>query len=665
MPGPEKRSMSSAHRPHSFKQDHPTRLASELQAAKERLRIAEQKLEAQQRRLSEIESSLGWRTLSRVRTLRDALLPSGTTRRHAIDLGIAAAKYGADHGPAALLARIAHRLRRGGPHSQALYRRWIALNEADAQQLAEQQREAAAFTYRPLISIVTPVYNTDADQLRACIESLRRQTYTNWELCICDDASTQPYIRPLLQHYEALDARIRVRYSEQNRGIALSSNQALSLAGGQFVGLLDHDDELSPFALYEVVRLLQDSRDLDIIYSDEDKLSLKGERCDVFFKPDWSPDLLRSCMYTCHFTVYRKALLDRLGGFREGFDGSQDYDLMLRATEQTHRIHHIPRVLYHWRKTAGSAAAISSAKPYATAAGKRALAEHLARLGVAATVVDANAPTTYRVRYAVKPARVTIIIPTRDKANVLQTCIESIEQKTEYRNYDIIVIDNNSSEPKTRAYLAGLKHQVLPFTEPFNYSRINNAAVRHATGDFLLFLNNDTEVISPEWLTAMLEVAQQPEVAVVGAKLLYPNKRIQHAGVVLGFGGVAGHPFIGLPTQTPLYFNFAHLIRNVSAVTGACMLVRHDVFEELGGFDESMPVNYNDVDFCLRVVRAGYRIVWTPYALLYHHESATRRNYVAPREIAMMTERWGNALLNDPYYSPNLTLTASDYALRL
>jgi GT2 family glycosyltransferase/2-polyprenyl-3-methyl-5-hydroxy-6-metoxy-1,4-benzoquinol methylase len=646
-------------------EDERTRLQSELQNTIDRLRVAEQALQAQQRRVGEIENSLGWRVLNLTRRVRDRVLPVGTRRRHAADLSVVALKYGANYGAAALLAKIRQRVGDRGHHSQRLYQRWIDLNEPGPQELAQQRRDAEAFSYRPRISIITPVYNTDAAQLRACIESLRRQTYTNWELCLCDDASPQPHVRPLLRHYEALDTRVRVRYSEQNRGIALASNEALSLATGDFIGLLDHDDELSPFALYEVVRLLQDKRELDIIYSDEDKLSLKDERCDVFFKPDWSPDLMRCCMYTCHFTVYRKALLDRIGGFREGFDGSQDYDLMLRATEQTERIHHIPKVLYHWRKTPGSAAGSSFAKPYAFTATKRALAEHLERRGVAAKVVDGKFPNTYRVRYKVKPARVSIIIPTRNKADVLRTCIESIERKTDSHDYEIIVVDNNSSEPSAREYLASLKHNVLPFTEHFNYSRINNTAARSATGDFLLFLNNDTEVISSEWLTAMLEMAQQSEVGVVGAKLLYPNHRIQHAGVVLGLGGIAGHPFVGFPAETPLYFGFAGMIRNTSAVTAACMLVRREVFDGVGGFDENMPVNFNDVDFCMRVSRAGYRIVWTPYALLYHHESTTRGHAVDQRDIDFMNARWGETLFHDPYYSPNLTLASGDYGIRL
>ncbi len=640
------------------------KLEMNLHELAERLHTSELEIESLKKRQVEIESGLGWRLLGGARRMRDQLLPIGTRRRHMLDLGIVASKITATYGLSALVQKVRQRIRTRKQNSMRVYHHWIELHEPGPQQFAQMRAEAESFAYRPVISLITPVYNTNLDELRACIESVRGQVYGNWELCLCDDLSPKEEVRTLLREYEALDERIKVKYSDRNRGIALASNEALTLASGEFIGLLDHDDELAPHALFEAVCVLQDRRDADIIYSDEDKLSPEGERCEPFFKPDWSPELLRSCMYTCHFTVYRKSLLERIGGFRAGFDGSQDYDLMLRASELSERIYHVPKVLYRWRKTAASAAGSSFAKPYAFTAAKRALAEHLARRGVAGQVLDGKVPGTYRMKYDVAPERVSIIIPTRDQSRVLRNCVASIEEKTDYPDYEILIVDNNSSDPQARMYLDSLTHKVIPFPEPFNFSRINNCAARSATGRFLLFLNNDTEIVTPEWITAMMEFAQQPEIGVVGAKLLYPNGTIQHAGVTVGLGGVAGHPLVGFSAESPHYFGITGVVRNCSAVTAACMLVRRDVFERVGGFDENMPVGFNDVDFCMRVLRAGYRIVWTPFAVLYHHESASRGRSVDPKDVEFMRNRWGEALLNDPYYNPNLTLQMPDYSLR-
>ncbi len=640
------------------------KLEASVQSLAEQLHASEQELENLKKRLGEMESSFGWIVLTRFRNVRNRVLPTGTRRRHVTDLGIMALKFAARYGVAALAQKVGHRIRTRKQQAMRLYHRWLEMHEPNADELAQMRAQAAAFEYQPLISIVTPVYNPNLNELRACIESVRRQVYPNWELCLCDDASPIEQVRTLLREYNALDGRIKVRYLSQNRGIALASQEAMALARGEFVGLLDHDDELAPHALFEMVRRLQEQRDADILYSDEDKLSPDGERCEPFFKPDWSPDLLRACMYTCHFSIYRKSLVDRAGGFRAGFDGSQDYDLMLRATELTDRIQHVPKILYHWRKSAASAAGSSFAKPYAFAAAKRALAEHLARRGTSAQVLDGKFAGLYRLKYDFSPERVSIIIPTRDQHRVLRKCLESIESKTVYPDYEILVVDNNSADPQAQKFLAGLQHKVIPFPGPFNFSRVNNCAACQATGRYLLFLNNDTEVITPEWIAAMMEFAQQPEIGVVGAKLLYPNNTIQHAGVTLGLGGVAGHALVGFPAESPHYFGFAGVIRNCAAVTAACMLVRRDVFEQVGGFDEEMPVGFNDVDFCMRVRRAGYRVVWTPYAVLYHHESASRGRSVDPRDVEFMKTRWGDALLSDPYYNPNLTLLAEDYSLR-
>ncbi len=639
-------------------------LEQRLAEAEDQARAATQALEGLQGHLSNIQSSFGWRLTSAFRNQRERYFPAGTRRRAAVDWGLRAVKFTYIHGTSGLKRRISRRNAFSGEQPAKAYQQWIELNEPKPQDLERMRENVGRLAYQPLISIVTPVYNTNPDELRACIESVRDQVYPNWELCLWDDASTKEAVRNVLREYQNLDERIKVRFSETNQGISLASNGALSLATGEFIGLLDHDDVLSPNALYEVVQLLRTQREADVIYSDEDKLERNGRRSEPYFKPDWSPELLRCCMYTCHFSVYRKSLVEQLGGFRQGFEGSQDYDLMLRVSEKTGRILHIPKVLYHWRKTAGSAAGSTSAKNFAYVAGRRALAEHVERRGVPGEVVLGRWPGFFRVRYKVHPERVSIIIPTRNKVDVLRKCIESIEAKTEYPDYEVLVVDNHSDEPETKAYLASLKHKVLEFNERFNFSRICNYGAAQASGRYLLFLNNDTEVISPDWIRSLVELGQQPEIGIAGAKLLYPDGTIQHIGVTVGLGGVAGHPLTGFAADSPHYFGLTGVIRNCSAVTAACMLVRREVYEQVGGFDEDMPVAFNDVDFCLRVLRAGYRIVVTPYSLLYHHESASRGYALDPADIAFMTKRWGAALVNDPYYNPNLSLTTGDYGLR-
>jgi GT2 family glycosyltransferase len=549
---------------------------------------------------------------------------------------------------------------------QALYQLWIERNSLTDEDIARIRAEMAGFASLPKISIVTPVYNTEPQWLRKCIESVRNQLYPNWELCLADDASTEPWVGRILKDYANRDKRIRVTRLPENEGIAGASNAAMKLASGDFVGLLDHDDELAPDALYEVASLLQAKRDADVIYTDEDKMDPDGTRTQPFFKPDWSPEYLLSCMYTCHFTVYRREVLDRIGGFRPGFEGSQDYDLMLRASRETRRIHHVPKVLYHWRRAAGSAADTRAAKPYAYEAGKRALKDHLERQGGSAALEDGKLYGLYRVRRPVDPGtRVSIVILTRDNVDLLRACIGSIRSKTTHPNYEILVVDNNSTDPRTEDYLSHLDQPVLRSREPFNFSRLNNFAASRTTGEYLLFLNNDTEVITPEWLTAMLEFCRQPEIGVVGAKLLFPDGRIQHAGITLGLGGVAGHHLTGFPAGSSHYFGLGSVIRNCSAVTGACLMTRREVFDKVGGFDEGLPMAYNDVDFCLRVREKGLRVVWTPFAELYHRESASRDGSVDPEAVQIMRARWGALLDRDPYYNPNLTREHSDLRIRI
>lgn len=553
---------------------------------------------------------------------------------------------------------------------QYQFNRWLKVNaqsEADWQRL---RAETAAFEYRPLISILTPVYNVDDIWLTKAIESVRAQIYPEWELCLADDASTEPHVRRTLERYAAADPRIKVVFLEENEGISGASNAALGLAGGEFIGLLDNDDELTPDALTEVVQLLNANPEADMVYSDEDKLDIEGNRVDPFFKPDWSPDQFFCHMYTCHFGVYRRELVERVGGFRKGFEGSQDYDLVLRLTEamDAANIHHIPRILYHWRKIPGSTAERYDVKD-SDKPSLKALAEAAERRWPGATVAKGRLPGTFRVRRPV-PAdtRVSIIIPTRDKLELLQPCVESIMARADYPDYEIIVVDNRSEEPETLQYLRELagrdRCRVLTWDRPFNFSAINNMAAREAGGNVLLFLNNDTEVKGDAWLVPMLEFALREDVGAVGPKLLFEDSGIQHAGIILGLGGIANHAFYGLPLMRPSYFGLAEVIRNCSAVTGACLMIRREVFEAAGGFDETnCPIAYNDVDLCLRLREQGYLHVYTPFATLFHYESVSRGKKKDP-EAGYMRERWGAKLEQDPYYNPNFSRERFDFSLR-
>jgi GT2 family glycosyltransferase len=551
------------------------------------------------------------------------------------------------------------------PAAYNSYESWVRRCEEIRYNAARAARTIEGFTYLPVISIVMPTYNSPPEYLRAALDSVMSQYYPHWELCICDDASPEEYVRTILSEYAARDSRIHVIFSEHNRGIGGASNQALSIATGEYIGLLDHDDVLTPDALLEVVAALQEVR-ADFLYSDEDKLDLDGRRCEPFLKPGWSPDLLLTCMYTSHFSVYRSEIVEAVGGFRETVNGSQDYDLALRITERVSTITHIPKILYHWRKIPGSAAANTGAKPYAYLAAQRALTDTLDRRGITGTVEIANAVGYYHVRRAFNAAcKVSIIIPTRDQHKLLERCIRSIEEKTEYPNYEIIIVDNDSREAAMRDYLARSPHRVIHHPGVFNYSQLNNIGARQATGEYLLLLNNDTEILSGSWLSALVEQAQRPEVGAVGAKLLYPDGRIQHAGVVLGLGGVASHAqrFVDGYTGTG-YFNYPNALKNYSAVTGACLMVRRAVFEASGGLNEQdLPINFNDVDFCLRLREQGYLIVYTPYCLVRHHESATREPIVDPAGEAYMLARWQQQLLSDIYYHPQFDLSADDFTI--
>ncbi len=539
--------------------------------------------------------------------------------------------------------------------------------------------EIKTFKYTPKISIITPVYNVDSPWLEKAIDSVLNQIYDNWELCLVDDASTKEHIKNILEKYREKDWRIKVKYLSKNQGISGASNEGLSMASGEFAGFLDHDDELTVDALYEAVKLLQKHPEADMIYSDEDQITTKGRLINPYFKPDWSPDLFLSSMYACHFGVYRKRLIDEIGGFRKGFEGSQDYDLVLRLTERTDKIFHIPEILYHWRILPGSTALKYHAKGYADINARKALEEALKRMKISGDVLSGKFPGTFRVkREIIGDPRISIIIPVKDNGKNLNKCIDSIKRKTSHKNYEIIIIDNNTKENGTLKYLGMLSSdpgiRIIEYADSFNISAINNFAAKNTKSQYLLFLNENTEVISEDWLSAMLEHAQRNEVGAVGCKLLNSNNTIHHAGLILGISqipgqpGVAGHSHRSLPDSFEGYFRRPHVIHNLSAITGACAMIRKKVFEEVGGFDENLAVAFNDVDLCLNIREKGHLIVYTPYAELYRYGSGKdheKKQEFFIKEFNYMREKWGRVIdKGDPYYNQNLTLDKEDFSIR-
>jgi len=523
---------------------------------------------------------------------------------------------------------------------------------------ASRRQKPGAVEYTPKFSIIMPVWNTNPAELQSAIQSLEAQTYPYWELCISDDGSDKDEVLACLKRFNALDQRIRVRHASSRSGIAVASNTALAMASGEFVAFLDHDDELAPHALQRVVEALNADPSLDLIYSDEDHLE-DGHAVQPRYKPDWSPDLFLSYNYFCHFTVIRRSVVEGVGGFREGSDGAQDYDLLLRVTERTDRIGHIPDILYHWRKSASSVALNMANKPSATENGKAALEDAMRRRSIDAEILVIDAGQ-YRVRRRIlgNPS-VSVIILTKDRLNYVRPCVESIRQKTTYTNHEILVMDHESRDPATIAYLESEPFRVLRYTGLFNFSRMNNLAVTSAGGEYLLFLNNDTEVITPDWIQAMLEHGQRAEVGAVGAKLLFPTGSVQHAGIVIGVDGRPSHHIlVGASSQDRGYENYLQVIRDCTALTGACLMVRRKVFEEVGGFDETFAVTFGDVDLCLRLRQKGYLNVWTPFAVLYHREFGTRSPGDANREDhAKFVTRWAEVLSRgDPHFNPNLGL---------
>ena len=555
----------------------------------------------------------------------------------------------------------------------AWIRRCATLSQPDRDRI---RAEVAAWPDAPLISVLMPVHDPAPNVLRAAIRSVQAQLYPNWELCLCDDASRDPRVVRLIDRLAAEDPRIRVVRRPENGHIARATNDALGLARGPYVAFLDHDDALAEQALYEVARALRDDADLVLLYSDEDKIEGRARRFEPHFKADFDRELLYGQNYINHLTVIRTDAVRALGGLRPGFEGSQDHDLLLRLTEELDpaRIRHIPMVLYHWRAAGGSGTFSDRALARTEAARLRAVTEVVERQGARAE----RGPLGFVrvVRPLPEPApRVSVIIPTRDRAELLRVTLEGLFGATDYPDIEVVVVDNDSREPETRALFARYRDdprvRVLPAPGAFNFSDLSNRGAAAASGPILLFLNNDIEVIEPGWLRELAAQACRPEIGAVGAKLLYPDRTVQHGGVVLGIGGVAGHGHLGLPDEDPGYFARMVLVQEVSAVTGACLAMRAEVFRAVGGFDaEKLRVAFNDIDLCLRIRAAGYRILWTPFAKLVHHESKSRGPEDTPEkrarfqgETAVMQERWGAELRADPYYNINLSRISAHYRL--
>lgn len=544
-----------------------------------------------------------------------------------------------------------------------------------------QHQQTYAFPRCVKFSILVPLYNTPEKLLREMIASVLHQTYANWELCLADGSdSDHALVGQICQEMAQTDSRIKYQKLEKNLGISGNTNACIDMATGDYIALFDHDDLLHPYALFEMMKAICE-QGADFVYTDENTFhDVPRDAYCPHFKPDFAPDTLRANNYICHFTSFSRALLDQVGRFRSECDGSQDFDMMLRLTERARKIVHIPKILYYWRASAASVASDVSAKPYVIEAAHRALRDHLKRIGLEGTVLNSPVPSMYRIKYEIlSPALVSIIICTKDHIDDLKKCVTSILEKTTYPNYEIIIVENNSTEPETFAYYKELEQdpriRVVTWESPnheFNYSAINNYGATFAQGKYLLLLNNDTEVITPDWIQEMVMFVQRSDVGAAGAKLYYPDDTVQHAGLCIGMLTLAGHYHRGFPRQHPGYMGRLIYAHDVSAVTAACVLIRRDVWDQVGGLDESFKVAFNDVDLCMRIRQAGYLIVFTPYAELYHYESKSRGMDTTPEkrtrfvgEVTRFQKRWAKELAaGDPYFNPNFSLDDEDFTVR-
>ena len=555
------------------------------------------------------------------------------------------------------------------------YEAWLARHKVDKRTLRRQKH--SAFAQKPLISIVIPLYCTPLPYLKELLESVRRQSYENWQLCLADGSPDDKAKEFIEKHY-GREKRIVYRKLEENGGISANTNEAVALAAGEYLMLCDHDDTLEPDALYEIVKAINDTG-ADVLYTDEDKVSMDGRHYfDPNFKPDFNLFRLRENNYICHIFVVKKSLTDETGLLRSEFDGAKDFDFILRCCEKAQKITHIPKVLYHWRCNMDSTAADPSSKAYAYEAGRKAVREHYQRLGIDAKVEMTERPGWYRSHVKVQGnPLISVIIPNKDHTDDLELCLFSMTRKSTYRNYEILIVENNSEKEETFEYYRKLpdrypKARVLTWEKEFNYSAINNFAAKEAKGEYLLFLNNDVEILTPDWMEEMLQNCQQENVAAVGAKLYYPDDTIQHAGVVLGLGGIAGHIMCRASKEDPGYFGRMISVQEISAVTAACMMVKKSDFDAVGGLDETFQVAFNDIDLCMKFRAAGKKIIFTPYAELYHYESKSRgledtpeKQFRFDKEVKRFQEKWAQQLeMEDPYYSPNLSVTEGDCSLR-
>lgn len=552
------------------------------------------------------------------------------------------------------------------------YHKWIFFNEPSKKELEEQRK--TKFKINPKISIIVPMYNTPKNYFEELVNNLINQTYSNWELCLADGSKEQN--EDIIKIVEK-DNRIKYKFLNANDGISNNTNEALKLVTGDYIALLDHDDVLPIFALYEVVKCINENPDVEFIYSDEDKCTTLEDRYEPHFKPDFAIDTLRSNNYICHFSVFKKELMDKLGGFKKEYDGAQDFDIILRMSENTDKIVHIPKILYHWRVHPNSTAASTAgeAKPYAFEAGKRAVQSHLERVGLKGKVEHGVSLGIYRTIYEVEGnPKVSIIIPNMDHTQDLKVCINSILEKTTYSNYEIIIVENNSKNEETFEYYKELekneKIKIIYYEEKkFNYSKIINFGVREASGEYVMQLNNDTEILTPNWLEELLGYAQRKDVGAVGVKLYYPDNTIQHAGVIVGLGGVGGHILKNLPKDVRGYFARDSFVQNLSAVTAACIISRKEIYEEVGYMDENFEVAFNDLDFCLKIREKGYLIVYDPYVEIVHYESKSRGYEDTEEkikrfqgEIKRFQNKWKNVLeKGDPYFNPNFSLDVENY----
>lgn len=583
-------------------------------------------------------------------------------------------RYWKNYGLKNTIKKVCQKL--SGQRDYGNYEDFLKKYGVKEEELARQRQEV--FENGPCFSIAVPLYQTKEKYLREMIESVQAQTYMNWELCLADGSGREHSLQPVVGEYIAKDKRIKYCLLDSNEGIAGNTNEALKMADGDFVVLTDHDDLLSPEALYQCAKAVQKEPQTDVIYSDEDKVDMSGKKFfEPHFKSDYNIDLLCTMNYICHLFVVRKDVMEQAGLFESCYDGAQDHDFILRCTEKAEHIVHIPKVLYHWRCHAQSTSENPESKLYAFENGCKAVKAHYDRIGIPAEVEQGPFYGMYRTHYLWKEQPlVSILIPNKDHVADLKKCMDSIEEKSTYRNFEFIIVENNSTEEETFAYYKEIEKRdnvrVLYYKGEFNYSRINNFGAREANGEYVLLLNNDTEMIEPDSIKEMLDVCMRPDVGIVGAKLIFEDNTIQHAGVIIGFGGVAGHAFIGQDRDDNGYFSRIISVQDLSAVTAACLMVRRSVFDEVEGLNEEFKVAFNDIDFCLKVRKAGYLVVYNPYAQFYHYESKSRgqedsADKVArfQQEIGLFGERWGELLEHgDPYYNPNLTLDKADFSLK-